>query len=471
MAFRHCGLVFLQLLLLVSYTEASQATPELERRLNACAIDSKPLAYSTASKLRAKGWVEQPNYRGTFDILWVSLVTIGISTYTMLCLNLPAPKDTYVQLVYRRILWMLLGIIGPEFVLTYAAGQWSRAKWSVIAFRDEHPEWHMRHAFFADMGGFVLHTHDGTVFPVNALQLHWLVRHNYIEFPNITRREVWDKSKQDTFTKVITAFQVGYLVIQCSARAAQRLTITTLELNALAIVVCSLMTSFAWLHKPADVSTPVHIYTTKTVADMIGNLEWDLTPLDHVDPNGPAYSVNVQPFMGMPVLPEERPIQRIPNDRFPTNPYGAQEYLLCFATLLFTAIHVAGWHFDFPTNTERLLWRISSLLLFGITVAFWFFETIASWTRLGRWKTVYLYMFNRQGLQRHRRDMTRKQTLQPQRKMSELPVLWEFITITPMAIIYGIARLYLIGEAFAELRDVNASAYVNVEWTNFVPHI
>jgi len=128
MTFRHYGLVFLQLLLLVGYTEGSKATPELEGRLNACVLDSTPLAYSTASKLRAKGWVEQPNYRGTFDILWVSLVTIGISTYTMLCLNVPAPKDTYVQLIYRRMLWMLLGIIGPEFVLTYAAGQWSRAK-------------------------------------------------------------------------------------------------------------------------------------------------------------------------------------------------------------------------------------------------------------------------------------------------------------------------------------------------------
>jgi hypothetical protein len=220
-----------------------------------------------------------------------------------------------------------------------------------------------------------------------------LVRQNYVEFPNITRREVWDKSKQDTFTKVVTAFLVSYLVIQCSARAAQKLTITTLELNALAIVVCSLMTSYAWLHKPADVNTPVHLYTNKMVADILGNLEWDLTPLDHVDPNGPAYSVNVQPFMHMPVIPDERPIQRIPNDRFPTNPYGVQEYLLCFATLLFTGIHVAGWNFDFPTDLEPLLWLISSLLLFGITVAFWFFETIASWTRLGRWRMIYLYIF------------------------------------------------------------------------------
>jgi hypothetical protein len=281
-------------------------------------------------------------------------------------------------------------------------------KWSIAAFRAEHPEWHMRHTFFADICGFVLHKKDGVTFFVNVIQLHWLVRHKYINSPSITKREAWNKSNQDNFIKVVTAFQVGYLVIQRSARAAQKLAITTLELNALAIVVCSLMTSFAWLHKPTDVSTPVYIYTTKTVADMIGNREWDLTPLDHVDPNGPAYSVNVQPFMGMPVIPPERPIQRIPNDRFPTNPYGVQEYLLCIATLLFTGIHVAGWNFDFPTDIERLLWRISSLLLFGITVAFWFFETIASWTRLGRWKTIYLYLINREGLEKHRKNMTRK---------------------------------------------------------------
>jgi hypothetical protein len=167
------GLV--QLWFLASKTYASTANASTLGSLNACTLESNPLVHNSSSKLRVTGWVEQPNYRGTFDILWVSLVTIGISTYTMLCLNLPAPKDTYVQLVGRRILWMLLGILGPEFVLQYAAGQWSRAKWSVAAFRDEYPEWHMRHAFFADMGGFVLHTEDGVTFPLNAIQLHWLV--------------------------------------------------------------------------------------------------------------------------------------------------------------------------------------------------------------------------------------------------------------------------------------------------------
>jgi hypothetical protein len=182
------------------------------KSINACSFQAAA-SVQNATSGRVTAWVEQPNYRGTFDVLWTSLVTIGISTYTMLCLNVPSPKDRYVQLVGRRVLWMILGIMGPEFVLTYAAGQWSRAKWSVRAFKESGiQDWHMRQAFFADMGGFVFHAKDAKPFPLNATQLHWLVQHRYIEYPSVSRREIWDKLKQDTFTKVITAFQVSYLI-------------------------------------------------------------------------------------------------------------------------------------------------------------------------------------------------------------------------------------------------------------------
>jgi hypothetical protein len=460
------------ILLYANLASAREQSTNPEQNMTSCGLSVSQLPPNTSSTFRVTEWVDQPFYRGTFDILWTSLVSIGISTYTMLCLNVPAPTDSWFQLIGRRLLWMSLGIMGPEFPLTYAAGQWSRAKHSVAAFRASgYEDWHMRHAFFADMGGFILHAQDGEPFPLNATQLHWLVVNKFVDYPTISRKEVWDKSKQDTFTKVITAFQVGYLIIQCIARAIQHLAITTLELNAVAIVVCSLMTSYAWLHKPADVQTPVHIYSSFTMADITLNRSWRLTPLDFIDENGPGYSVNVQPFMKMPVIPPKRPIQRIPNDRFPTNPYGAQEYLLCIATLVFTSIHVAGWNFDFPTHTEKLLWRISSLLLFGITVLFWIFETIASWTRLGRWKLIYLWIFKRKEVDAHNRSMTLRQTTMVKRDMTQLPVLWEFLTITPLAIIYGIARFYLMAEAFAELRNVKGTAYVNVEWSEFIPHV
>jgi hypothetical protein len=185
-----------------------------------------------------------------------------------------------------------------------------------------------------------------------------------------------------------------YLIVKCVARVVQGLTITMLELNAVAVVVCSLMTSYAWLHKPADVQTPVHIYSSRNLAEITLNRPWNLISLDFMDENDPGYSVNVQAFMEIPVIPPERPIQRIPNDRFPTNPHGVQEYLLCLATLIFTGIHVVGWNFDFPTRTERTIWRVSSLLLFGITALLWILETITSWTRLRRWKMVYLCIYS-----------------------------------------------------------------------------
>jgi hypothetical protein len=457
--------VFASLLIFCSASASQEAPPY-------CNLEIAQLSPNTTLHCRINRWIEQPNYRGTFDILWTSLVTVGISTYTMLCLNVPAPKDTWIQLTGRRLLWMCLGIIGPEFPLTYAAGQWSRAKQSIVAFKSSgYDDWHLRQAFFADMGGFILHPQNGDAFPINAAQLHWLVINKFVDYPMITKKEVWDKSKQDTFTKAVTAFQVAYLIIQCIARVAQGLTITTLELNAVAIVVCSLMTLYAWLHKPADVQTPVHIYSSRNLAEITLNRPWSLTPLDFIDENGPGYSVNVQAFMKMPVIPPERPIQRIPNDRFPTNPHGVQEYLLCFATLIFTGIHVTGWNFDFPTRTERIIWRVSSLLLFGITALFWILETIASWTRLRRWKLVYLYIFNKSELNTYRRQIKDRRTTTVRREMAQLPLPWEFATIMPLAIIYGAARLCLIVEAFAELRNVNRTAYVNVEWTNFVPHI
>ena len=339
--------------------------------------------------------------------------------------------------------------------------------------------------FFADMGGFVLHARDSVPFPLSAKQLHWLVVNQKVDFPQMTPDELWDKSKQDRFVRMITAFQAGYFILQCIGRAIQRLAITTLELNTLAIVICSLMTSFAWLHKPSDVRVPYVVRSTFSIEEIIQNEPWELTPLDFVDNHGPGYSVNVQPFMRMPVIPPERPIQQIPNDRFPTEPYGAQEYLLCAATLVFTAIHVAGWRFSFPSEIEKILWRVSSLILFGITLTFWILETGASWVRLGRWSRLRKMMLqtvpfadrlkmsalirggtNEAAELRQRRTLTEKS----ERKVP-FPQPWEFWSITLLALVYGMARLYMIVEAFMELRKLQISAYVLVNWSQFIPHV
>jgi hypothetical protein len=283
-------------------------------------------------------------------------------------------------------------------------------------------------------------------------------------------RGIWDKSKQDRFARLVTTFQVSYTIVHAVGRAAQHLAITILELNTLGIVVCSLMTAFAWLHKPADVRTPIHITTSTNIRVITGNRRWKTTPLDFVDENGPGWAMNVQPFMRMPVIPSERPIQRIPNDRFPMDPYGAQEYYLCFATLLFTSIHVAGWNFSFPTDVEKIPWRVSSLILLGATAAFWILETAASWIRLQRWKWLYLWLAEPEALPEFKRIRDEKLRTATARVLTQLLLAWSFgPSQSWLFCMYW--RGYMIVESFLELRYVDKTAFEKVQWTNYIPHV
>ena len=52
----------------------------------------------------------------------------------------------------------------------------------------------------------------------------------------------------------------------------------------------------------------------------------------------------------------------------------------------------------------------------------------------------------------------------------KLPLSGEFWSIFPLATIYAIARTYILVEAFAGLRNLDASAYFNVNWAMYVPH-
>ncbi|KAK6538119.1 hypothetical protein TWF694_011001 [Orbilia ellipsospora] len=428
-----------------------------------------------------RGWVVQPSTRGTIDILWTCLFTTFVCTYTILCLNVPSAGETWWNIFGRRIFWMGLAIAGPEFVLTYASGQYGTAYASKKHFHQEgYTKWTLRHGFFADMGGFVLMAEDfKEPFPATGKQLHWLITQGYLDYPETTTREIEDKSKQDTVAKVITCLQIGYIMLQCIGRTAQGIVITTMELSTLAIVVCSILTSLCWLEKPLDVREPIRLVLKKSVGEILDEAakldghgqevkEWDHTPFDFIDDLGPSWALNVQKFMRMEVSPFERPLPRFGNDRLP-NLAGWQECILCVATLGYAAIHLVGWNYTFPTKTEKVLWRVSSMFLFANTAAFWLFETTAAWWRAGRWQRIYRAIV---GKRRRKSDVeTPLPPIQRMKSSKNLPLPAEFWSIFPLAITYAAARGYLIMEAFIGLRAMEDSAFKNVDWTGFIPHV
>ena len=435
---------------------------------------------------RAHGWIGQPNTRGTIDLLWTSLFTIFVCTFTMLCLNVPAPNEKWHHVTRRKIFWMGLAITGPEFVLTAASGQWGRARDSVKAFRRSgYPNWSIRHAFFADMGGFWFAPHGHNGFPITSVQLHWLVTKGCLEYPQISQRDRWDKSKQDTVAKLITCFQISFLVLQCVGRVVQKLVISTLELSALAIVFCSVMTAICWLRKPANVMTPIRIHSDLTIEEIWSKADshdsivsWNQTPLDFIDVLESSWALNIQTFVHMPVGPREQPLPRFHNDRLP-NLEGMLETLLCLATLRYASIHLAGWNFTFPSYLELIPWRASSMLMFGLTVAFWMCETTAAWYRSGRWQRIYRRLMfwrrRRESKESENKSLpvaeTKNHGLKAIKEKRQLPLPWEFWSIFPLGVLYGAARLYMVVEVFIGLRSLEPSAYINLEWSDFVPHV
>ncbi|KAK1782646.1 hypothetical protein QBC45DRAFT_367571 [Copromyces sp. CBS 386.78] len=66
------------------------------------------------------GWVGNPRQRGTLMLLIECLTTIFACTWTILHLNLPSPRDTTLTRLLRKIKWMTITILFPEFIFAKA---------------------------------------------------------------------------------------------------------------------------------------------------------------------------------------------------------------------------------------------------------------------------------------------------------------------------------------------------------------
>lgn len=66
------------------------------------------------------GWVSGPTERGTLALVWSCVITIFACTWTVLHLNVPGRKDTSLTVTLRKLKWMVINILFPEFVFSKA---------------------------------------------------------------------------------------------------------------------------------------------------------------------------------------------------------------------------------------------------------------------------------------------------------------------------------------------------------------
>ena len=400
------------------------------------------------------GWVSSPNVRGTLDIIWNCVSTLFLCLWSMLHLNIPAKHDTFWTKFFRKLRWLILGVLAPELPMLFAQGQWSSAKRSVGEMQAlGFSEWTLQHAFYADGGGFVLQPAQSDPFPVSAKQVRYLVQHGYVEIPSLTREEICDKSKADQFLKALTFFQTGWFIAQTICRAIQHLTVTPTELSTIAMACTSLTTLGFWLQKPLDVETPTVLCTTKNTHEILrlageaAKEQWQDTPLDFVEPNAYMSSKWSKSLLRWIVRAglQTRPMSRIPNDRDPQASNLYEHLLLAIATATFASVHFLGWNYEFATSWEQWFWRGSCL---------------AIWALLAVYGSTEVYICYREGYVNLGLETAGAY------KMKWPVCLWFFVP----AMLYSFARICLLIEALICLRSLPAAAFEDVQWSAFFPH-
>jgi hypothetical protein len=293
-----------------------------------------------------RGWKPSPDGRGTIDILHNCLFTIFICCWSALHMNVPADDDSFFTILMRRVKWMLVMLLVPELVGANAMSELGAAtllkrhlhtKWK------EHPQlskWTMTHCFFLTMGGISLQTKAGQRFNPSVPHFIALLENDELEIPDLSLKDIKDRSKADWLIKAIWVSQIIWFAIQIIGRASQHLPIATIEIFTLASVSSAICTYFIWWSKPYNVMQSMPFKTTAT-----------LEALDDAK-SGWMYNGDVLPG-------NRRSLDDDFGGKFEIKWLGCSAVL--FICLVFGGLHTIGWDNFFDTRVELLLWRISSI--------------------------------------------------------------------------------------------------------------
>ncbi|POS73307.1 hypothetical protein DHEL01_v208303 [Diaporthe helianthi] len=66
------------------------------------------------------GWDNGPSRRGTLRLLWSCVATMFTCTWTVLHMNVPDYQDTVAQRMARKVKWLVINILFPEFIFSKA---------------------------------------------------------------------------------------------------------------------------------------------------------------------------------------------------------------------------------------------------------------------------------------------------------------------------------------------------------------
>lgn len=90
--------------------------------------NTSPLNAPASNTEIASSWVSEPSGRGTWNILYSCIFTLVLCVWTSVHLNVPGFEDGPWINIRRKVKWVVVALLAPEYVVFTAFQQWFAAK-------------------------------------------------------------------------------------------------------------------------------------------------------------------------------------------------------------------------------------------------------------------------------------------------------------------------------------------------------
>ena len=279
--------------------------------------------------------------------------------------------------------------------------------------------------------------------PLHPLLASDLTHDDIYSFAMPTEAEIKDRGKSDWLAKSLALLQTSWFVMQCIARGIKHLPVTHLEIVTLAYAAMNFVIYVFWWNKPLNVNRPVRVFR-KSGESEPSETQLQLTSEARIS-TGETIGKGLDTIFIFIAGGQDEDVNLSREDRVPRfwanstadNAWIA-DIIMLGVGICFGAIHCIAWGFPFPTHTELLMWRISSVTITAVPVYTPLMFGLGAWLQDMNFDTIG-GIFG--------------------------------ISIIPAGLLYIIARVVTLVLAFTSLRDIPPGALDTVHWITFIPHI
>ncbi|KGO43641.1 hypothetical protein PEXP_095430 [Penicillium expansum] len=427
-----------------------------------------------------EGWQFDDNSRSTWTIVWTCFSTILACTWTVLRVDVPPRSWSASQRNAVKIFLWLLTVLCPEVIAwgtvveMFAARSTAASCNSAQALVDEPKgeaqgqlvhSWSIPQGYCVKMGGLALQTQDHWLYTVTPRNILVFIRAGMITCSDFRDEDIQDRAKVDALGIVFTVLQSLWAMCNIVTRAAYSLSISPLELGTVAYVACGICLYGFWWNKPKDMATTINIalrYSRDDIPEEVQRI-MDASPQGWVHLRGLPSESTPPPALKdssgrftfffadgparFPSAGEDSAIQLS---------HGRKALTAVFATFIaisFSGIHVAGWNFIFPTEAEKIAWRVFTL----IAISSSFIPLVVAQGPL-----IAVWLAGKKLLPSCMRSLGDPN--------SPVTVL-EIVLADGSLYLYFIARFGTFALMLSSLRALPADSYITPDWLSSIPHI